>query len=472
MMRWFLTLAVTVLLGIKMTLAVPVDADRKIDGERIAKLIAQLGSDRFTEREEASKALAEIGLPAYEALKKAVNDPDAEVQRRARELLAKLERLVETEKVLAPTRVRLQCQASPVADAVAQLAKKSGHALILNGDRARLAERTVTLDTGDTTFWQAFDQLCASANLVEANQQHGVIAQPGQQHPATTIVLVDGKPETYPTHYAGAARIRILPGNQPKDDKEVSLLLEVRPEPGMHWKQGADARIARAIDEQGQALAQQVPEAVAPVGGGIMVRRRVAVEPQVSMLRIPVRLKLQDKPSKVLKELSGAVAAQVQTGPHPLITVDDVLKSTGKTFKGDKGGAMTLHEAKKLDNGQYKLRVQIEAPPQENNNAIGGIGNVQVQAIQVQIVGGNGRIGIPANLAATQNLILEDAKGQKLPYTVNASKVMINNNFVTHEYTLTYQPQNDQGDPAKLIYSGSRTATIDVPFSLKDVPLP
>ena len=42
---------------------------------------------------------------------------------------------------------------------------------------------------------------------------------------------------------------------------------------------------------------------------------------------------------------------------------------------------------------------------------------------------------------------------------------------MTQEYTITYQPRNDQGEPAKLLYTGYRTTSIDVPFTLKDVPL-
>jgi hypothetical protein len=53
----------------------------------IAELIRQLGSDDFNVREEASRQLLKIGLPAREALLEAAKDRDLEIRRRCRELV-------------------------------------------------------------------------------------------------------------------------------------------------------------------------------------------------------------------------------------------------------------------------------------------------------------------------------------------------------------------------------------------------
>jgi hypothetical protein len=55
------------------------DADRK----RFADLIKQLGDDQFEKREEASRELTKRGTPVLQMLRKAVNDPDREIARRA-----------------------------------------------------------------------------------------------------------------------------------------------------------------------------------------------------------------------------------------------------------------------------------------------------------------------------------------------------------------------------------------------------
>jgi RNA polymerase sigma factor (sigma-70 family) len=61
------------------------------EADRIDRLIRQLGSDDFTEREAATEALAKIGEPAYEPLLKALHSDDVEVRKRADGLLRAIE---------------------------------------------------------------------------------------------------------------------------------------------------------------------------------------------------------------------------------------------------------------------------------------------------------------------------------------------------------------------------------------------
>src|SRR5256885_564688 len=63
------------------------------DKARLARLIEQLGSDSFAEREEAEKGLQKLGLPALGALRTAlVKNTDPEVRRRALRLVQMIER--------------------------------------------------------------------------------------------------------------------------------------------------------------------------------------------------------------------------------------------------------------------------------------------------------------------------------------------------------------------------------------------
>ncbi|MGE3806625.1 MAG: HEAT repeat domain-containing protein [Gemmataceae bacterium] len=62
------------------------------DGAPIERLIRQLGSDDFGTREEAMRQLAKIGSPALVPLRKAAADHgDAEIRKRASELVEKIE---------------------------------------------------------------------------------------------------------------------------------------------------------------------------------------------------------------------------------------------------------------------------------------------------------------------------------------------------------------------------------------------
>jgi hypothetical protein len=170
-------------------------------------------------------------------------------------------------------------------------------------------------------------------------------------------------------------------------------------------------------------------------------------------------------------------------------------------------------EAAKGDNGEYKIKVEFE-PMQDIIGGGGPIffpggGPVPVPlpapapggvlpvvpaapaapgALQVQ-GGGQGQAGggqaqpggpikgIPVNPVTPtypngfNGLTLVTEKGDNLPFSVTEQTVKQNGNSVVWGYTFTYKPEKDQGAPAKLVYSGSRTVTIDVPFALKDVPV-
>src|SRR5262245_5524581 len=83
---WFPRCVALLLLMLPFVRAVAVaDGDTEVE-----RLIKQLGSDEFGERETATKRLQEIGDPALGALDKAATRADAEVRRRAEYILDKL----------------------------------------------------------------------------------------------------------------------------------------------------------------------------------------------------------------------------------------------------------------------------------------------------------------------------------------------------------------------------------------------
>ncbi|HZY90771.1 MAG TPA: WD40 repeat domain-containing protein, partial [Gemmataceae bacterium] len=87
------------LLALGVAVAAAAWSARGADGPEIDRLVRQLGSDTFARREEATKRLREIGGPALEALRKAAASEDFEVRRRARELVAAVEKELYGEKL-------------------------------------------------------------------------------------------------------------------------------------------------------------------------------------------------------------------------------------------------------------------------------------------------------------------------------------------------------------------------------------
>src|SRR5262249_39383735 len=150
--------------------------------ERISQLIAQLGSNRFKDREGAAAALNTIGEPALEALRKAVHDRDPEIGRRAEILANCIRKRVETAQILQPKQVHLTFNSIPVTQAAAEFARQSGFGIELRETPAhsfsaitgikvhfetdlrqptlRTLDPRITLDTGETTFWEALDRFC------------------------------------------------------------------------------------------------------------------------------------------------------------------------------------------------------------------------------------------------------------------------------------------------------------------------
>src|SRR5205807_1571021 len=109
-----------------------------------------------------------------------------------------------------------------------------------------------TLDTGETSFWQAFDQLCARCSLVEKSNavvgQNGTAvwnaqAVAGQRIMAPIpgmpsvgysgkLLLEPGDPVAWPTCYAGSVRVRARPagsiaGQSPRRRGDAVVNLEV-----------------------------------------------------------------------------------------------------------------------------------------------------------------------------------------------------------------------------------------------------
>jgi hypothetical protein len=393
--------------------------------KRIDELIKQLGADGFDEREQAQKKLEKIGPAALESLRKAAKDPEAEISRRAADLVARLEELLKSGKQLAPKKVNLKLKDVSVVDAVAELSKQSGYPIQVGGDKAKLAQRKVTLETGETSFWAAFDQLCLKAGLVEP-------ARDGQLAPGG-LQVIDGTPTPTPTCYAGALRVRVVPDSVERKGGVAEFLLELSIEPRFRQPKvlGA-ARIETALDDEGRAL------------DGLEAPSR-----KPSLLRAPAGLKLGDK--KALRELSGSVLFETVLADK-VLAIDDVPKSVGKSVKNDEGHSLSLDSYDKKGNGDVTLRVTLTKPLPRNPGGGIVIGPDSFKDFQPE---------------------LRDANGLAYQKTANpGNSISLNGVSLSISQTITYRPQPGCGDPAELSLTSDKTTALRVPFSFKNLTLP
>ena len=468
---------------------------------RIATLLSQLGSDRPTTREAATRALEAAGPAALDALRRAATGDDPEVRRRASLLARGIDKRQESARLIEPQKFRLQYKDTPLVEAVADFSKRSGITLKVPPDVLKDGDRKLTLDTGTVPFWEALDQFCAKAGLVEVPppapdpNPHGggssitisggrgggisptdvLRTTTGEKPPE--LALVDGKVTRRPTSDAGALRVRVaLPETAPsqeKKDGEVQFTLDVANAGRFHWQKAVGLHIDKALDEEGHVL-PQLPTSFKPVVNMAAVRGNVIIngmpvippsdEPEGTAARlVPVRLKrVGEKAPTKLKELSGTIVAQVRTPHESLVTVDDVLKAAGRTVKGRLGGEVKVVEVAKEEDGQVRLRVRVERVGR-------GTADVPVNPFGGTVFINGRRLG-EEDLLSSLDFSLLDGKGKAFA-TVKAIGTGVRAG-AGHEYELVYEPEAGQGEAARFVYSDRRTVFVEVPFTLKDVPLP
>lgn len=443
-MRSRYLLAVLIVAG----MALPSPAAEAPSKEKIARLIEQMGSGIFTERENATQQLAGIGVPALEALRKAVKSGDAEIRKRAEEIIPQIEVQAENSRILAPKHVHLIYKDTPLSEAVADFQKQSGYPLHLFDPQGKLKNRKITLDTGETSFWHAFALFRDKSELTEPTMQdlnqraqasvippwNGAPGMPAQAPRAGVypvlvshsrigangqLALMDGKSRQLPTDDRSAVRIRALDranvfGHIPAS--EIVVPLEVSAEPRLQWQSFQSVRVDKAVDDRDQKLTQVVPqvEGVAAFngnrviglpGGGVAMQR--AGLGGVLDQQIPLRFKKGTKPAKALKELRGTVKAQLLTEAQPMIMADKLDKSAGQVFKGECGGSIKI-VAVNAESRQTTIQLEFEQPPydrvvpaqQDAMPAVVGRPALRVPAAKMVPAVPPGRLGRPApNLA-------------------------------------------------------------------------
>ncbi len=432
---------------------------------KIADLIGKLGSGDFEDREQATTELDRLGLQALEALKQAAKSEDAEIRRRAEDLIATIEKREASTLILKPTRVTLTLKDAPVDEAIAALRKQTGFAIRLHDPEGKTKPTRVTLELKDATFWDALDALCDQAGLVEGSPaaaqpmpppgvrpiriRPGIRIAPAQPIPvplpaqpdravpvpprpqgfafaqaadtappqslpaqalpqiqikqiqiqgniqiggggviiggmggpfqggssaAGSIVLTPGKAEKLPTDQATSFRIRAVPNQgqiQVPGQTLHTVTLDVTPEPRFQFIGHDKVTITRAIDDQDQKLSPfdlaQAP--VLPGGVGIALPPGVGVAGLIGST-IPLYFKAGEKPSKLLKELTGVIAARIHVPHSKPIVVEKLLEASGKTVKGEKGGEIKILQVRKVNDTAI---VRLEMMPA--TDAVGGGGN-------------------------------------------------------------------------------------------------
>jgi hypothetical protein len=473
----------------------------------LQRLLKALSSPDFREREAAARTLERLGEPALDPLRRAASQGDAETRRRAGDLVEKIVRRRAVDRLLAPTFLGLDYHRIPLTAAVADISRRTGIPISLYGDPVALGRRTVTLAAQKVTPWQALRLFCVQAGVHEADYRSPssppvplsgeeirvvregtlvlgqTLVRRGQlsaitiQSPAMHVELIDGHGPDLPAHLAGSVRVRAAPvGFQQAAAGTYTLYLLASGEPRLALEGPTDLRVERAVDENGRAIGAHAiwpppneDHDDWPRGGrvpAIVTNRRrgpVAVGLEVGTGAAPKRL----------GELAGVVT--LSTFPAELaVTLSKPNESEGQSVQsGDV--AFTLKTFLRHTDGDVRITAQVRMPYGTRLDSpvaglIGMPGRGRGMWAGQELYVEEARV---AGDPEYQGLCLTDATGR--PFKAVAGDTVISGLFpqwYTVRITALMRPPTPDVEAAKLTFAVRRPATMDVPFVLRDIPLP
>ncbi|HEY8504619.1 MAG TPA: hypothetical protein VIL46_08555, partial [Gemmataceae bacterium] len=400
----------------------------------------------------------------------------------------------------------------PLSEAVEDLAKKTGLPVRLDPAQVPNPSRPVTLDTGEVPLWEALERFCAAAGLREGQPRPAANPQPdrnlsrrggmivqtitpvGLPTAPEQITLVAGEPDGSAPDTSTPVRVRALtaaPENvlPARKDGEATFTLDVRPAPGLTCLEVVGARVRKATDPDGRPVVQSHTAPIGPGGphvsafgggaawqvqmpGQVIIFDGTSSTMQVSEpnpRHIPVTVRTGGRAVRSLKEVEGTVSLRVLTPPQELLRIDDLTQSVGREYRRGEV-RVAVRDLTSDESGTVRLRAEAELPAA--GPSAGQLRMIGQGVFQVQPAMPFGTAG-PAAIPQPQ-FVVSDADGKPLRLVESQIGTDLDHNGGrprTH-VVLVFQRQKGQGEPARLVLSGPRAVTLEVPFRLKNIPLP
>ncbi len=467
-------------------------------------LVKKLGSASYLEREAAGVELIKLGASALPAVKAAAeSSADAEIRERAQALLDPLSRANDSSKLLAVKPVKFDGKTVPLATAIADFKQKTGIPLQLVPDLVKDSARPVVLPTGEYPPWEGLDLLLKAAGLREDFRvelpPNGQPATPspvysryydnGEQpmiYNATNapILLRDGSPDTLSACRTGGVRIVAMPSHFSANkvilgDGRVVFHLDAAPVPSTGWNGASSVRITKAEDEEGRPVFADLKLGYDPLvnnnyyggwNGGFGGRRMVfwnggimnddsgsGNSPYHNPRLVAVAIRTNDRAIKSLRKFEGVLLGDVHTPNVPVITVDKLDMTGGSTHTGPQNSTLQIQSYKKNDNGTSSVKLRHEALTQ--------------WAIQ-NMKGGMGWGGNFSNNASDvlSQMKFYDADGKLLAKPVQETTSTSSDGWrQSIEVSLRF-PKGTV--PVRMVVTGTKVSTVEVPFKLENVSVP
>jgi hypothetical protein len=144
-------------------------------------------------------------------------------------------------------------------------------------------------------------------------------------------------------------------------------------------------------------------------------------------------------------------------------TIEDALKTGSRSLRGVDGTVLNVRASKEDEMVRLQIDVVPPAPPVDPLDVLGGRVNVLDRVRMVE------RSASTPTGSDNPTLTLFDARGR--PIRPVNSHFREDPTDARKTYTFVFLPGKDQPLPARLVYTARRFAFVEVPFTLKDVPL-
>ena len=484
------------------------------DGAELIQLANQLEDRDYRNRDDAGKQLYKLGADALPTLRKVVESGSLDAAERAAEWVARIERELANAKATAGTIVELKAEEQTLGAALDSLTKQTGYSFQLVGDRGK----KLTPKAGKMCFWEAVQSLIDAAGLevepyVAANALR--ILNPSAKAPADYLGPVKLRPlstkRANPVGISGGFRIEAIPipvANLPlMPTNRVPVVLQITPEPRFQWIGTTKTLVAMARDQDGRLLPWDFLSINPPVLNNEFDGRRMRVRGGVR--RNPDGYTFVEPPSPEFA--ATAYQAYVKFLAHP-----EGASSTLKTFDGLVRGKIwsqvetmlaipQLTESFQEVQGDEDLTLKAKYDPSPDSASVPLL-SVTMAYRGNQVLPFNGSSALNTNpdglwlttdtgerakvilspeeqkqavgFTNTLGLVLTDGRGKPmnlLMLNITSGTTQVGGNQLTvvkAQYTVRPADADAESKPAKLTFHGTRIKTVEVPFQLRDVPVP
>ena len=422
--------------------AAPPAADAAVE-----QLVAQLGDNDYRVRDEASRELKAAGARALPALRKALAHPDAEIRRRANDLVP----AIETAVLLAPKRVTFKTEGKPAKAAFDELIRQTGYQIEYNLNDPN---HPYSFDFQDVPFWEAVEQVSRATGLVLQQGYGDDHVRLYQQDAFAPHVAVQGAFRFTATGFNQYRNIEFglvgrAGGPQQTRSETLTLQFSVFVEPKLALLGVGEARLEAAYDNDKNSMLPPINNVDFinnPWAGRRFVSGKYGNGNRMYSMATQVNLQRPSERAAGVKVVRGSLPVTLLVDQKAVVVTDKVLE--GKGTKAQVGDTLiNIDEVTETPGKQYQIKMSITEDQKDNPNDYSWTNSLY------------------------QRIELLDVKGNKMQvYGSNW-----NNSSANHvDMTLTYGSAGGAKPeaPGKLIYHTWTTEQHQIPFEFKDLPLP